>query len=426
MKRFFFALVAASAAVMAAALPQLEDSAPLPTESVAPEPAVLSAAVDTGPPPAWRRVELDGLSVETLTGLSPSPLSELPVYLASASNALFYRAGAGEADEVDAFIRRVDAAPVVEPLRLSYLDAEHVLSSLPPGTRSGTVTRSAEPRTLYLTGSSGERERLRSAIATVDQPPVQIRYQILVVQRQSSDALSWSVAAENGLAAPGSRTRLLAGVGNLLALNFDILSVFGYQFAVDLNAELSLNQARVLADTSLTGLRGERVSLENTDTYRYRDLEIDPATGEAAPTGTTREITSGLVIHIQGEPVGSDQVDLAVEVRVSKRGSDPGGGTNNPPPTSEKIVQTVVRARSGEPAVIGALAQSDRGSSIKGVPLLARIPLVGALFQHRRDNAEEVSLAVYIVPFRSDTVRKPNRPTASQIISRYLPVEVDR
>jgi general secretion pathway protein D len=418
MRRCAYILTFLVTAAVAAAMPQIERPA-APAERVA-------ATQPHAPVRAWYRLELDGIAAETLAALSPSPLRDLPLFLSPSANTVLYHASAARAQEVVAFAAAVDAAPQVETLQLSYLTADQVLAALPPATRSGTVTRTADSATLYLCGTAAERLRLREAIGAVDRPPVQIRYQVLVVQRQVSDGLAWSMSAENRSTDSGSRTRLLAGVGSLLALNFDILSVFGYEFAIDLNAELSRNRARVLADTTLTGLRGERVSLENTDTYRYRDLEVDPATGEPAPTGTTREITSGLVIHIQGVPVGADEVDLAVEVRVSKRGSDSGSSTNNPPPTSEKIVQTVLRARCGEPAVIGALAQRDRGTAVKGVPILARIPLLGLLFQHRRSSAEEVLLAVYIVPFRSDvTAATPAVPTAAEIVSR-LPAGAGR
>lgn len=385
--------------------------------------------IDAAPPAtgSWRRIELDGVSAQELLALTPSPLEEIPAVVADEGRTLHVFATDAAEAALHHLVRELERSAQIEILRLSYLDAAEILAALPPDTRAGSVTRSADPRALYLTGTEPERSRIREAVAAVDRPPVQIRYQVLVVQRQQSDGLAWSMNAENRTTEPGSRTRLLAGVGSLLALNFDILSVFGYEFALDLNAELSCDDARVLADTTLTGLSGERVSLENTDTYRYRDLEIDESTGEALPTGVTREITSGLVIHIQGEPAGDDAVDLSVEVRVSKRGNASAAGSSNPPPTSERIVQSVVRTRSGEPAVIGALTQADHTTSIKGVPLLARIRLLGWLFQHRRSSDEEVTLAVYIVPFRSDArLACASLPAADELLERFPDPEADQ
>ncbi|GAB1483438.1 hypothetical protein MASR2M78_22540 [Treponema sp.] len=65
-----------------------------------------------------------------------------------------------------------------------------------------------------------------------------------------------------------------------MSLNFDAVSVFGYQFAAKMSAELAENQANIFADTTLYGLSGQEITLVNTNTYRYKDSNIDPNTGE--------------------------------------------------------------------------------------------------------------------------------------------------
>mgnify|MGYP006971917092 CR=1 FL=1 len=73
-------------------------------------------------------------------------------------------------------------------------------------------------------------------------------------------------------------------MGNLVSLGIDVVSEFGYTFASQLNLKLEESRANIYAHTTLTALSGKDVSFQNTSTFRYRDLEVDPDTGELLST----------------------------------------------------------------------------------------------------------------------------------------------
>ena len=186
-----------------------------------------------------------------------------------------------------------------------------------------------------------------------------------------------------------------------MSINFDIISKFGVQFAGSLNAELSEGKSRVLADTTLNGISGESLSFSNTNTTRYRDIIVD--TKGDLYTSTTREISSGLTLSINGWAGGDGMVTVKVDAQVSKQGSSESSSGSNaadamPPSTTEKKVSTNVRTKSGEPVVIGGLFQTEEEISEKRVPLLGKIPLLGWLFKKKVVSAVETEFVIYLVP----------------------------
>ena len=188
---------------------------------------------------------------------------------------------------------------------------------------------------------------------------------------------------------------------NIFGINFDIISKFGVQFAGSLNAELSEGKSRVLADTTLNGISGESLSFSNTNTTRYRDIIVD--TKGDLYTSTTREISSGLTLSINGWAGGDGMVTVKVDAQVSKQGSSESSSGSNaadamPPSTTEKKVSTNVRTKSGEPVVIGGLFQTEEEISEKRVPLLGKIPLLGWLFKKKVVSAVETEFVIYLVP----------------------------
>jgi type II secretory pathway component GspD/PulD (secretin) len=193
-------------------------------------------------------------------------------------------------------------------------------------------------------------------------------------------------------------TMVTGRLGSLLNLNFDIITIFGYQFAAKINAAIADNQASVFADTTLFGLSGQEIKFQNTSTYRYRDSNIDPETGRPIYSGVTREIVSGLVLEINGWVSGDGMITTEVTASISKRGADVSSSIGNPPPTYEKVLTTHVRARSGETVVLSGLRQNDETIVEERVPFLSRLPLLGWLFKSRDDMREKTQMIIYLVP----------------------------
>jgi general secretion pathway protein D len=173
----------------------------------------------------------------------------------------------------------------------------------------------------------------------------------------------------------------------------------------------------VLADTTLNGLSGEEIKFQNTTTNRYRDFEIDPDTGKQKSTGVTREITSGLIISMNGWTSGDGMITMKVSATVSRTGAATNNG-QNPPTTFEKVVQTNVRAPSGSPVVIGGLIQSHTDVTVSKVPVLGDIPLLGLLFRTKTETVSDTEFVIYIVPRLEDPERRA-RSDAERIASLY-------
>jgi len=297
----------------------------------------------------------------------------------------------------------LDYMPVVdlplrsEAIRLKYIKTEDLYRSLPPSVRRDELVSAGENAFFYI-GSSDRRLVFLKDLEIIDRPQPRIRYDLFIIQVQDGINLNWNAQADARLLRPGDRTMVMGQLGNLLNLSFDIVTLFGYQFAAKLNAAISNNEANVFADTTLFGLSGQEIKFQNTSTFRYRDSNIDPDTGKPVYSGVTREIVSGLVLDIKGWVSGDGMITTEVAASVSKRGADVSSTAGNPPPTSEKVLTTQVRGRSGETVVLSGLRQNDSTIVEQRVPLISKIPILGWLFKSRNNTTENTQLLIYLVP----------------------------
>jgi type II secretory pathway component GspD/PulD (secretin) len=123
-----------------------------------------------------------------------------------------------------------------------------------------------------------------------------------------------------------------------------------------------------------------------------------------------------LVLKINGWVSGDGMITTTVSASVSKRGADVSSTVGNPPPTSEKVLTTQVRGRSGETVILSGLNQNDTTILEDGIPLLSKIPLLGALFKRKDTTTEQTQMVIYLVPhidLSNDEYTVEGRKTAS-------------
>ena len=349
----------------------------------------------------YRRFPLVHMEAAAAHRVMPARLSAGEAIILEDMNVLLVPVTPSQERRLRDFLARIDVAPEATEIRLRHVPGDIVLQSLPPEIPRRYLQRTGEPGLLLFSGPDEVELRLRELVAALDVAPPQLRYDLLIVQYQEGKSVDYRLSVESVELRPLDTTLLLGKVGDLLSLSADLVSLFGHRFALSLSSALSNKEAQVLADTSVTALSGTPVSFRNTETYRYRDLPL-PAGGEGeeseAAVGVTREITSGLFIDIDGRVVGPEEIALEIAATVSKRGRQVSETGGNPPATSERVVTSSLRAQSGRPIVVGSFLLRDESESLRRVPILGQIPVLGWLFRGLQSSAEESELVVYLVP----------------------------
>jgi len=349
----------------------------------------------------YNRFEIRYLDVKDFIALLPRELASCSPLIIPQSNAFIALINDDAKTNMEDYIKLIDKRPEGFPLYLRYIKSEELLKYLPPSVSKEEIILSADPTLIFFTGAEEKKKYFLDDLKLIDQPKPQIRYQLLIIQYQKSNSLTWGNTASYGTSELDPGRTLSGSFSNLLNINFDIVSEFGYQLALQLNLQIGEDRARVLADTTLNGISGQDIKFENKNTFRYRDVAIDPETGKPLYTGVTREITSGLFLNINGWVSGDGMITMSVKADISKQ-SDTGYVTTtatNPPPTSERVVNTQVRTKSGTPIIIGGLLQVERNETAYKFPVLGSIPLLGRLFRNTTVSDETTELVIYIVPF---------------------------
>jgi type II secretory pathway component GspD/PulD (secretin) len=346
---------------------------------------------------------LENITVKDAAAAIPKSMLFSEIIPLPSANGFITQVTSESGKKLEDYLKILDDKKQTKIVKLKYLKTEDLIKTLPPSVTRDNIIETNDPTSFFFSGTDKQYEEFSKDLSTMDSPRQQIKYQLFVIQRQKNEGLNfgtnYNIGNNNGQAGYTWSGML----SNIFNINFDVISNFGVQFAGNLNAELSEGKARVLADTTLNGISGESLNFSNTNTYRYRDIIVD--TSGDLYTSTTREITSGLTLSINGWVSGDGMITVKVDAVVSKQGNSDAVTQSNtvtdssiPPSTSEKKVSTNVRTKSGEPVVIGGLFQQEEDVSEKKIPILGSIPWLGNLFKSRNTITTESEFIIYLVP----------------------------
>ncbi len=344
----------------------------------------------------WKTIDLQFISQEDFIPLFKQRFSDNKIISFSSASVQIELRPQDEKEITD-FILECDLPKNSHLIELKYLKTSEFLDFLPPGFLSNQFFDTGTGYSLFYTGSESSFAILNKIIADMDKPATIIGYDLLVLEVQESESFKWKPSFSAGPVKLGDKPTLGGHIDSGFAFNFDIVSVFGYTFATELQTAIGENRAQVYVDTQLQGISGKPIEFQNTNTFRYQDTAVDPDTGKPVYSGVTREIIAGLVISIDGWASGDGMVTTKVSASLSRRGSDV-SSSGYLPPTSEKVITTEVQGRSGEPIVLSGLMQNDSTFVEDGVPGVSKIPLLGWLFKSSSKSEERTEMIIYLVP----------------------------
>ncbi len=367
----------------------------------------------------WHTVSFKSLSSSKMIPIITSRHPGVMISELSASLAAVYSTDE-EYGKIREFIEKTDGEMEIIPIKLRYIKTGELLSSLPPSVSKDEITETGTGNSFFFTGSREKREAFIEQLKEIDVPKKLVRYDLLILQYEKSSNLTWGISASVKPTEIGDRMLVTGEVGNLLNINFDAITAFGLTFSQKINTAISNNQAAVFADTTLYGLSGEKLTFKNTNTYRYKDASIDPSSGKETFSTVTREITSGLILEIDGWVSGDDMITMQISTSVSKQGVDVSKKNGNPPPTSEKNITTKIRARNGEPVVLSGLSQNDFSEASQGVPLLSKIPLLGYLFKSKDVSKTKTEMTIYLLPHIEQNIDEADKRSWKEKLDEYL------
>lgn len=317
---------------------------------------------------------------------------------------------ARERQRFEAHARAAELEPLASrAFELHYARAEDIRRLLTgSGTqralsKRGAAVADARTNLLFVTDLPGRLDQISGLVTMLDAPARQVLIEARIVE--GDEGLSRELGVRLGVTptnADGTARGVQGGKeGTVYDLAAGPLSGFD---AAQLGLSLLAARATRLLDVQLSALeaegRGRIVSSPRVVTAdRMRavveqgtELPYQAKVGQGVSGVQFRRATLKLEVEPQITPDGHVILDL--DVAKDSVGEQTAGG----PAINTKHVQTRVEIEDGGTVSIGGIDATDDRDDVTRVPLLGKIPILGALFSHRARRDQRSEMVVFITP----------------------------
>ena len=195
-------------------------------------------------------------------------------------------------------------------------------------------------------------------------------------------------------------------------------SVFGGVFSMALNfndfqafVEMleSQGDVQVLSSPRISTVNNQKAVIKvGSDEFFVTDISSDVTTATTTTNSTDITLTpffSGIALDVTPQIDRQGSITLHIHPTVSElvdqNQSINAFGVDQELPLAFSTVRetdSVVRAQSGQLVVIGGLMQDNVTKDESGVPVLSKIPGLGALFRHTRSSSTKSELVILLRP----------------------------
>lgn len=168
---------------------------------------------------------------------------------------------------------------------------------------------------------------------------------------------------------------------------------------LSVEALLSDGHAKLLANSKIVTIDGESAEIFAGETVPVviTSLQSPGGSGGTLQTVQLEKIDVGVRLNITPQLGDDGLITTLVEPEVSSI-IDFVGPDNDLPQTSTRRARALVRVRDGEKIYMGGLLTEEKRDTVKKVPLLGDIPLLGHLFRHTRHEVDRMDLIIEITP----------------------------
>jgi type IV pilus assembly protein PilQ len=177
--------------------------------------------------------------------------------------------------------------------------------------------------------------------------------------------------------------------------------IVGSNFNINLALQAlnEMNKTHTLA-------RPEIVTLENNKATISLGEEIPYATISSAGTQIQfkdallrLEVTPSVIRERIAGGLEQTKIKMVVVVENNNRGTEVNlGQSGTPPAINKRKAETLVLMNEGERLVIGGVTTTTSTNTVRKVPSLGDIPVLGWLFKAKSDSAEGRELVVFVTP----------------------------
>jgi general secretion pathway protein D len=262
---------------------------------------------------------------------------------------------------------------------------------------------------LVIRASPREYQKIREALEELDILPLQVLIEATIAEVTLNDELRFGIewffqSGDFEFTFDPTSLSPLPGFRGVFASGNDV--------RILLQALDEVTEVNVVSSPQLMVLDNQTARIQVGDQVPISVQSATSVLDPDAPVVNSIEYRdTGVILLVTPRVNASGLVIMEIQQEISNVVAAPSQTVSEitSPTINQRQINSTVAIASGETVALGGLIQDDRERSRSGIPLLSRIPIVGALFRTDSNTVRRTELLVLITP---SVVENPARARA--------------
>jgi len=291
----------------------------------------------------------------------------------------------------------------------------------------GDVKINADKNTnsLVILSSKQDYEIILNLLSKIDIPRDQVYVEAIIMEMKATDALDWQIGYfrfdESGsggkvgfngmqpetlgaLLSPAGGTGAILGFGSRDIVTItppvpgsqptQIASLIGF-----INFLKTNSNANILSTPQILAMDNQEAEIEVGDRVITGQNVVVAAQGQSQAAPIFEDATIKLKIKPFISPsINSVRMELTSQVKQLSTAKTPPGLANVSQPLATRSIKTNIVVPNKDTAALGGLMKEDDIETVRKIPLLGDIPVLGWLFKSRGISKEKTNMLVFLTP----------------------------
>lgn len=306
-----------------------------------------------------------------------------------------------------------DVLASVKVVPLQNRTVSNLTAAIPADIKKGVqVEAFNELNSLILSGDQRKVARVEQFVKSLDLTVPMVTIEVIIADVSKSVknevgiglGIGQEPTTTKGTLSPGIDLDLNASAINSLINSFNGFGVINLgKVTPNFYANLQLLEANgsieLQSTPKLSTLNGHEAELKSGERRHYKEVN-ESLMGSQNPIQTSsytwKYIDANLELKIVPFVSGNGEITLAIEISQTEFTNQEDNET--PPGTSTRSFKSEIRVQNEEMVLLGGIERNDRQKTSKGLPFIARVPILKWIFGQTVDNSEVRKLNVFIKP----------------------------
>jgi general secretion pathway protein D len=310
------------------------------------------------------------------------------------------------------YLKNADANEVARSLDRAVTTMK-LAGAVPAAAPQIQITPDPSTNALVIVAPPSDFDVLSQIVEKLDIVREQVLVEMLILEVSQESLLNlgidWATLDEPsansvrgfGMTNFGPRLNFLSGTAEGLSIGAWQAVDGAVQIAAILEALEKQSGVNILSTPSILASNHRKAKIivgENRPFVTQSRIteSTDPLTPTVIKTFEYKDV--GITLDITPHVSQGGMIRLEIKSEFTKLIEDVTSLSLDTPTTAKRTAQTVVTMGSGATVVIGGLIRDDTIKTVKKVPLLGDIPLLGALFQAQSHHKQKTNLLLFITP----------------------------